>query len=79
MFLMVFARHGNNIRPHGYPPKLTSVGYGFGFSPILKHGYETDNGVICTHPESIPIPVPNVKNYFMLDHVMLFGLLILML
>jgi len=35
---------------------------GFEFSPILKHGYVTDNRDIDIHPELIPKSVPNVKN-----------------
>jgi len=64
-------RHGNKTRAHGYPPKstpiwrvfsdLTEFGYRFGFSPISKYGYGTGNGDICTHPEPIPKPYPNVE------------------
>ena len=32
-----------------------------GFSPILKYEYGTGNGDICTHPEPIPKPYPNVE------------------
>jgi len=46
-------------------PDLTGFGYEFGFSPISKYGYGTGNGDICTHPEPIPKPYPNVeKSYF---------------
>ena len=45
---------------------LTGFGYEFRFSLILKHGYETDNSDICTYPEPIPKPVPNVENQFVI-------------
>lgn len=36
----------------------------FGFPLISKHGYETDNGDIGTHPIPISKSVPNVENQF---------------
>jgi len=76
-------RHGNKTHTRGYPlepnliqqvlPVLIEFGYEFGFSPISKHGYETGNRYIGTHPEPIPKPILNTEDYFMLIcHVILF-------
>jgi len=63
-----FPRHGNKY-PYPWVPAHTHpdlTGFGFGFSPISKHGYGTGNKVICTHPEPILVPVPNIKITFFL-------------
>jgi len=43
---------------------LIGFRYGFGFYPILKHGYETINEVIGTYSELILKFVPNIENHF---------------
>jgi len=43
---------------------LTGFEYGFGFSLISKHGYETGNRDIGTQPEPTLKPVLNVENQF---------------